>query len=113
LIQGHLPGGFEALNEGLNTTTHEILDGFSAYDYYGYSYEEGCFWEQVGYNKEIRPDWVSFFVTTLPSGVHYFNYYVRVTSSGEFVAMPAEVSAMYDARFWGRSDSAEIVVGSR
>jgi len=45
------------------------------------------------------------------AGQHSLTYLARATHAGEFVAMPAEVYAMYDATVWGRSGSERFVVG--
>lgn len=101
LVEDHLPGGLEALNADLNTTSHEA----TAYDDEGYDYEI-YHWQKYGYNnKEIRDDRVSFFITEVSEGQHVYTYYARATQAGQFVALPAEVSAMYDSTVWGRSSS--------
>ena len=101
IVEDRLPGGLEALNEGLNTTSRA-----NAY------YEEPqFFWQDYGYNnKEIRSDRVSFFITEMNSGSHTFTYFARATHSGEYTAMPTEVSAMYDLSLWGRSASNALVI---
>ncbi len=102
ILEDHLPGGLEALNEGLNTTSHET----SAYE------EPRYYWKQYGYNhKEVYGDRVCFFVTELSAGRRTFTYLARATHAGEFVAMPAEVSAMYDLTVWGRSASSGFTIG--
>jgi uncharacterized protein YfaS (alpha-2-macroglobulin family) len=96
LIEDKLPGGLEALNENLNSESH-LVDDFGEAIYY---------WEELGYNyKEVRADRVSFFVTELSSGTYEYSYLARATHPGAFVALPAEVSAMYDLSLWGRSGS--------
>ncbi|MBN2006555.1 MAG: Ig-like domain-containing protein [Anaerolineae bacterium] len=101
IIEDHLPGGLEALNERLNTTGHVE----SAYD------EPHYYWRDYGYNqKEVRGDRVAFFVTDFPQGRRTFSYYARATHAGTFVALPVEVSAMYDLTVWGRSASWVLIV---
>ena len=102
IVEDRLPGGLEALNEGLNTTSHEA----SAYE------EPRYYWGEYGYNnKEVRGERVSFFITEMGAGLHGLTYLARATHAGEFVAMPAEVYAMYDATVWGRSGSGRLGVG--
>jgi alpha-2-macroglobulin len=104
LVEDHLPGGLEALNEGLNTTSRASAYG----DYYD---PLQYFWQDYGYNyKEIRGDRVSFFITDMKSGITKLSYLARATISGTFTALPAEVSAMYDPLLWGRSSDNVIVV---
>lgn len=102
ILEDQLPGGLEALNESLNTTSHEAV---------AYGEEPRYFWQEYGYNnKEVRGDRVSFFITELPAGERTFSYLARATQSGRFTALPAEVYAMYDSSVWGRSASSILVV---
>jgi alpha-2-macroglobulin len=101
IVEDSLPGGLEALNENLGTTTLAVAGDNRPY------------WEQRGYNhKEIRDNRVSFFITDMAEGSHTFTYYARATHEGDFIAMPAEVYAMYDVSVWGRSASRPITVSA-
>ena len=101
IIEDNLPGGLEALNEGLATTSH-IADAYN-----GPTYR----WQELGYNyKEIFGDRVSFFVTEMDPRPLTISYYARATQAGSFTAMPTEVYAMYDATVWGRSASNQIII---
>jgi uncharacterized protein YfaS (alpha-2-macroglobulin family) len=105
IVEDRLPGGLEALNESLNSTTQDTL--YYDYDYY----EERFFWQDYGYNyKEIRGDRVSFFVTEISQGPKTFKYLARATMSGSFTALPAEAYAMYDEQMWGRSSSLTMII---
>ncbi|MEW5987109.1 MAG: Ig-like domain-containing protein [Chloroflexota bacterium] len=101
IVEDSLPGGLEALNESLNTSSHEAV-----------AYEEPRYdWQAYGYNqKEIRPGRVAFFITEMDSQPRTFTYYARATHTGAFVAMPVEVYAMYDLTTWGRSASSQLIV---
>ena len=105
LIEDHLPGGLDALNENLNTTSRVTY-------YYDYEYDDTKYlWEKYGYNnKEIHDGRVSFFITEVKAGTLKISYLARVTVSGTFVAPPAEASAMYDPLIWGHSSSMEITI---
>jgi len=95
----------EALNEGLNTTSRvsPYYDEYSDYTEY--------LWEGYGYNnKEIHGDHVSFFITDMNSGPTTLSYLARATTSGTFIALPAEAYAMYVPLIWGRSADATFVV---
>jgi hypothetical protein len=108
ILEDHLPGGMEALNEKLNTTSHVV-----AYTE-DYGYGEQFYWQDYGYNnKEIRGGRVSFFIKEMGQGQHVFTYLARATRAGEFVALPAEAYAMYDDRVWGRSPSTRLVIAPR
>ncbi len=103
IVEDKLPGGLEALNERLNNTSHvAVANEWEEPRYY---------WQEYGYNyKEVHGDRVSFFITDFDRGTRTFTYMARVTHAGAFVALPAEVYAMYDLAVWGRSASSEFVV---
>lgn len=104
-VEDYLPGGLEALNERLSATNSVSMDSW------GYEGYLPFYWEEYGYNyKEIRGDRVVFFITTLDKGTRTFTYYARVTTPGQFIALPAQAYAMYDLNLWGRSDDATIHV---
>ncbi|MBN1877878.1 MAG: Ig-like domain-containing protein [Anaerolineae bacterium] len=104
IVEDHLPGGLEALNERLNTTSHVVAGPYDDPYYY---------WRQYGYNhKEVYGDRVAFFITEMRKGTYTFTYYARATHTGDFVALPVEVSAMYDLATWGRSGSDRLSVSS-
>ena len=105
LIEDRLPGGLEALNEKLNTTSHTS-------NYYEDGYDDThYFWKEYGYNnKEIHDDRVSFFITEMKAETRKISYLARATTSGTFVALPVEVSAMYDPLLWGHSSSTIILI---
>jgi uncharacterized protein YfaS (alpha-2-macroglobulin family) len=104
IVEDQLPGGLEALNESLNTTSHEQ----AAYDY---EQQEVYFWQELGYNnKEVHGERVSFFISEVSAGRHVYTYLARATRPGAFSALPAEVNAMYDLSLWGRSASGMMTV---
>lgn len=104
-VEDYLPGGLEALNEGLNATNQISLDSWGYEEYRPY------YWQEYGYNyKEIRGDRVVFFITSLEKGTRTFSYYARATTSGKFIALPAQAYAMYDLSLWGRSESVKIQI---
>jgi uncharacterized protein YfaS (alpha-2-macroglobulin family) len=108
VVEDYLPGGLEALNEGLSATNNVNYD---SWDFENYSQ---FYWEDYGYNyKEIRGDRVVFFITHPESGKHTFTYYARATTPGEFLALPVQVYAMYDLTLWGRSASAKIGISEK
>ena len=104
-VEDYLPGGLEALNEGLNAVS-EVSVGAWGFEEY-----RPLFWEDYGYNyKEIRGDRVVFFITSFGKGSDTFTYYARATTPGEFIALPAQAYAMYDLSLWGRSGSMNIEI---
>jgi alpha-2-macroglobulin len=104
-VEDHLPGGLEALNEGLSAINEVSMETW------GYESYQPFFWQDYGYNyKEIRGDRVVFFITSFEKGARTFTYYARATISGEFIALPAQAYAMYDLSLWGRSESMNIEI---
>jgi hypothetical protein len=104
IVEDKLPGGLEALNEGLNTTS-KAADNYWMYNENAYS------WQELGYNyKEIFGDRVSFFITEMTPSAHTFTYLARATLPGEFTAMPAQAYGMYNPTLWGRSASHQLAV---
>jgi len=104
-VEDYLPGGLEALNEGLSAANQVSMD------YWGYESYRPFYWEEYGYNyKEIRGDRVVFFITTFEKGTRTYTYYARATTPGQFVALPAQAYAMYDLSLWGRSESVNIQI---
>jgi hypothetical protein len=102
ILEDKLPGGLQALNEHLNTTSHEA--GLFGEDPY-------LHWQDYHYNnKEVFADHVSFFITELDAGTYHYSYLARATQTGSFYALPAELYAMYDLSVWGRSSSAFLIV---
>jgi uncharacterized protein YfaS (alpha-2-macroglobulin family) len=101
IVEDKLPGGLEALNSELNTTSR-VATAFEQTTFY---------WQSYGYNnKEVRSDRVSFFITEMKAGRYVYRYLARATHAGEFTALPAEAYAMYDAATWGRSSSQTVTV---
>ncbi len=96
IVEDKLPGGLEALNENLDTTS--VAASFRASQRYNYTH------------REVWGDRVSYFITDMGQGSHTFTYYARATQNGVFTAMPTEVYAMYDLATWGRSASALLAV---
>jgi alpha-2-macroglobulin len=102
IVEDSLPGGLEALNENLNTSSH--VGGAGADPVHR--------WRELGYNyKEVRGERVSFFITEMAGGRHTFTYMARATHSGAFTALPAQAWPMYDLATWGRSDSSMLQIG--
>ena len=101
IVEDKLPGGLEALNEGLNSTSHVA----SAYESFEYQ------WQGLGYNnKEVHGDRVTFFITEMDGNLKSFTYFARATHAGDFTAMPTEVYAMYNLALWGRSASSQVII---
>ena len=98
IVEDSLPGGLDPINENLDTASIVAEDNRP-------------YWQRHGYNhKEIRDNQVSFFITEMDAATYTFAYYARATHVGDFMAMPTEVYAMYDATLWGRSATRPLTV---
>jgi uncharacterized protein YfaS (alpha-2-macroglobulin family) len=110
ILEDPLPGGLEAINQGLSLTSHD-------WTIYAESYSTGhdsFSWEYLGYNyKEIYPGRVVFFMTEVSQGRLVIEYLARALVPGEFNVLPAEITAMYDLSFWGRSAGDVFIVNPR
>jgi uncharacterized protein YfaS (alpha-2-macroglobulin family) len=105
IVEDKLPGGLEALNENLNTSSHVA----QTYDYRDYN--DLYHWRSLGYNyKEVFGDRVSFFITEMDKGSHTYTYMARATHSGSFTAVPTEAYGMYAPELWGRSASDQLTI---
>ena len=102
-----LPAGFEAVNERLATSvrTGRRQSG------------TGHRWHPPGYrpagwtHQELRDDRALAFADRLPAGRHLYEYVVRATIPGRFVAAPAMAEAMYEPDVNGRSALGRVEVG--
>jgi hypothetical protein len=54
---------------------------------------------------------VTFFITKQTKKVFSISYLARATITGSFIALPAEVYAMYKPEIWGRTASQILVIG--
>ncbi len=101
IVEDPLPAGLQALNERLGTTSHLAA-----------AYGEAVFsWQELGYNrKEVHDERVTFFITRLEPGRHVVNYLARAVTSGDFMALPAEVYLMYEPQVWARSASSRFQI---
>lgn len=107
IVEDKLPGGLEALNEGLNTTSRVASNNWN------YEGDDRFSWRERGYNyKEIFGDRVSFFITDMSKGKRTLTYFARATHSGTFTAMPVEAYGMYTLELWGRSASDQVQIVS-
>lgn len=105
-VEDHLPGGLEALNEGLNAIPVGAANPWGGYEDFTHYY-----WGDYGYNyKEIRGDRVVFFITLFEKGSNTFTYFARATTPGRFTALATQAYAMYDLAMWGRSDNTQIYI---
>lgn len=105
-LEDPLPAGFEALDPTLLTTSEaaegpigERVDG-----------DRGPFWFDGWTRREIRDEKVVLFSTELPRGTYEYTYLARVTSAGDYTALPAIGYQMYMPEVYGRSTSLAVKI---
>ena len=90
VVDDPLPSLFEAVHTGFASQAGRV--------------RENTNWRVS--HRELRDDRAVFFLNRVPrSGTYKLSYYARVTSSGEAVAPPAKVEAMYEPEFFALSTS--------
>jgi uncharacterized protein YfaS (alpha-2-macroglobulin family) len=60
--------------------------------------------------RSFERDAVLHHIDDLPPGLHEITYGVRATTAGTFLVAPAQIEALYDATFLGRSAMQTVVV---
>ena len=90
-----LPAGFEAINEGLATTSRANRRNRRSY-----------IWNYVA----LKDDRIYAFANNMYSGTHTFEYRVRATLSGTFSIQPAKVEAMYSPHIFGRTNERKMSI---
>jgi uncharacterized protein YfaS (alpha-2-macroglobulin family) len=55
--------------------------------------------------KELHDDRLFLFSEVIPAGTYEYEYYVRVTTPGKFLHLPAQASELYNPEYFGRSVS--------
>ncbi len=90
-----LPAGLEAVNTHLATAERAAADA-----------SVGREWHHV----EMRDDRVEAFALALDPGMHEFEYTVRATTPGTFVAAPTKAEDMYAPETFGRTASELVTI---
>jgi alpha-2-macroglobulin len=76
-----------------------------------YELEKRRTWD-YGSQRELRDDRTVYFLDNLAGGRHEFSYMLKVTTPGQFKAMPAHVSPMYVPDVSASSDVMALTVSS-
>jgi hypothetical protein len=96
----HLPGGLEAQDPGLATTSTSAAAAVP--------------WHERWYQHRVfRDDRVEAFDTSLEGGVYELVYTAFATTPGEFVAPPARAEEMYTPETFGRTSGDVVIVEER
>ena len=110
-IEDFLPAGFELVNFEFENTKRSLQDTNYESDirdmYVNDEVEinDGYYFGYSPWNyKEIRADRLFLFADRLSKGVYEYDYYVQVTSEGQFHNPPTVVSEMYFPENFGRTE---------
>ncbi|MFN7983706.1 MAG: MG2 domain-containing protein [Vicinamibacterales bacterium] len=76
-----------------------------------YEFEKRRSWD-YGSQRELRDDRTVYFLDNLSGGRREFNYMLKVTTPGQFKAMPAHVSPMYVPDISASSDVMPLTVSA-
>ncbi|AKF07658.1 alpha-2-macroglobulin family protein [Sandaracinus amylolyticus] len=113
-VRDPLGAGLESVDAGLRTTPHASLMALlgaspddDATDARGFHAMR-----TLSYVEHRRFDVhaTTFYLSSLPPGLHELTYAVRATTPGEFVVPPASVEALRDDAFVGRSTALRVIV---
>lgn len=109
--------GFEAVDSTLDTTPRQSLDAL-----FGTGPDDEAVDPRAAIamrsvydisHRSFDTAGTTYYFDRLESGLREFTYAVRATTVGEFVVPPAQIDAMYDPRFTGRSTAARLRVVAR
>ncbi len=100
VIEDPLPACFEIIDSRLRTEAQPDIPGTEAEDFARLYFS----------HREIRDDRLLLFADILPSGVHHYHYYVKVTSSGRFQLPALHASEMYHPEVNGNSAAQKVMV---
>lgn len=105
-VEDFLPGGLEALDTSLKTTTAAAREAQLTPQIEG---EEIPYWWYFGHT-EVRAGRVALFATDLPKGTYTYTYLARATVPGTYAAPPATAYRTYAPEEFGRSAGASFTV---
>jgi alpha-2-macroglobulin len=101
VLEDPLPGGFEAVDTALKTTSLAARSALSQA-----SQKPGWWWSRT----EAHDDRVSLFSSWVPSGMRQVVYLARATTAGEFRVLPARAFEQYFPSVTGRSDGQRLTI---
>lgn len=103
-VEDFLPGGLEALDTSLKTTTAAAREAELMPEG-----EETPYWWYFGHT-EVRAGRVALFATDLPKGTYTYTYLARATVPGTYAAPPATAYRTYAPEEFGRSAGMSFTV---
>lgn len=105
-VEDFLPGGLEALDTSLKTTTAAARGAELMPEG-----EEMPYWWYFGHT-EVRAGRVALFAADLPRGTYTYTYLARATVPGTYAAPPATAYRTYAPEEFGRSAGASFTVAA-
>lgn len=94
-VEDFIPAGLEPIDFSLKTAQQSLQGEQNDFNW----------WHNLWHfnHSEFRDDRVVFFADYLPKGVYEIEYYLRATSEGEFIDLPAKASEMYVPEVFGQT----------
>jgi uncharacterized protein YfaS (alpha-2-macroglobulin family) len=105
-VEDFLPGGLEALDTSLKTTTAAAREAQLTPQIEG---EVLPYWWYFGHT-EVRAGRVALFAADLPKGTYTYTYLARATVPGTYAAPPATAYRTYAPEEFGRSAGASFTI---
>jgi uncharacterized protein YfaS (alpha-2-macroglobulin family) len=119
VVDDPIPGGFEAVNRDLRTSsavdTEEQQSFIGAVASTWFSSDRWIGFRSVFlsfYHMELKHSAARFFADYLPAGNYHLTYTVQAIAPGSFVALPAHAEEMYDPDLFGESSSDTVKIAA-
>ncbi len=109
MVEDFLPAGLEGIDFSLATTQQSLKDLAESEDDSCMSWR--CWYNNWYFNhSEVKDDRMMFFADYLPQGVYELEYFVRATSSGNFIDKPVLAQETYFPEVFGRSEARILMI---
>ncbi len=95
-VEDFIPAGLEPIDSTLKTSEQGLQEEQSSFNW----------WNNLWHfnHTEFRDDRVVYFADFLPRGVYEIEYYLRATTTGEFIDLPARAQEMYVPEVFGQTN---------
>ncbi len=105
VVEDPLPAGFEPVQTDFATEASAV-----ARQYWQEEYQQAGHWWGSFDHKELYDDRILLFAQELFPGEHTQVYFVRASTSGEFIAPSAKVEEMYSPEVFGSTTQGPVTV---
>lgn len=99
-VESLLPAGLEPIDTRFQTTQQTLLDGAATCKN---DWSAACQNQMIWSHTELRDDRVFLFAEQLAPGAYEYEYFVRATTPGTFLARPARAFEMYYPENFGQT----------